>query len=68
LGSAFIPLHPFNTTLALLIAGVMVVLLWLFLMDLIDSNALIQLIAAAGLLWLSFMFALTFTDYLSRLY
>jgi cytochrome c oxidase subunit IV len=66
LGSAFIPLGPFNTALNLAIAGIMVVLLWLFLMDLIGSDALVRLIAAAGLLWISFMFALTFTDYLSR--
>jgi len=66
LGSAYLPLNAFNTPLNLTIAGIMVILLWLFLMDLIGSDALIRLIAVAGVVWLSFMFALTFSDYFSR--
>jgi cytochrome c oxidase subunit IV len=66
LGSAYLPLGAFNTPLKLAIAAIMLVLLWLFLMDLIGSEVLVRLIAVAGVLWLSFMFALTFTDYLSR--
>jgi cytochrome c oxidase subunit IV len=64
--SAYLPLNAFNTPLNLTIAGVMVILLWLFLMDLIGSDALLRLIAVAGVVWLSFMFALTFSDYFSR--
>jgi cytochrome c oxidase subunit 4 len=64
--SAYLPLNAFNMPLNLTIAGVMVILLWLFLMDLIGSETLIRLIAVAGLVWLSFMFALTFSDYLTR--
>jgi cytochrome c oxidase subunit IV len=66
LGSAYLPLNAFNTPLNLAIAGIMVTLLWLFLMDLTGSEVLIRLIAVAGVVWLSFMFALTFTDYFSR--
>jgi cytochrome c oxidase subunit IV len=66
LGSAYLPLGAFNTPLKLAIAVVMVILLWLFLMDLMGADTLLRLIAIAGMLWLSFMFALTFTDYLSR--
>src|SRR5262249_20841526 len=66
LGSAYLPLNVFNTRLNLAIAGIMVVLLWLFLMDLVSSEVLVRLIAAAGVVWLSFMFALTFSDYLTR--
>lgn len=66
LGSAYLPLGAFNTPLKLTIAAIMLVLLWLFLMDLIGAETLLRLIAAAGVVWLSFMFALTFTDYLSR--
>jgi cytochrome c oxidase subunit IV len=66
LGTAYLPLGPFNMPLNLAIAGMMVILLWLFLMDLIGSEVLVRLIAVAGLLWLAFMFALTFSDYLSR--
>jgi cytochrome c oxidase subunit IV len=66
LDAAYRPLDALNTPLNLAIAGIMVILLWLFLMDLIGSATLVRLIAAAGLLWLSFMFALTFSDYLFR--
>jgi caa(3)-type oxidase subunit IV len=64
--AAYRPLDALNTPMNLTIAGIMVILLWLFLMDLIGSATLVRLIAAAGLLWLSFMFALTFSDYLFR--
>jgi cytochrome c oxidase subunit 4 len=63
---AYLPLNAFNTPLNLAIAGVMVILLWLFLMDLVGSATLLRLIAVAGVVWLSFMFALTFSDYLTR--
>ncbi len=48
LGSAYLPLNAFNTPLNLTIAGIMVILLWLFLMGLIGSDALLRLIAVAG--------------------
>jgi cytochrome c oxidase subunit IV len=64
--AAYRPLDASNTPLNLAIAAIMVFLLWLFLMNLIGSATLVRLIAAAGFLWLSFMFALTFSDYLSR--
>jgi caa(3)-type oxidase subunit IV len=66
LDAAYRPLDALNTPLNLAIAGIMVVLLWLFLMDLLGSATLLRLIAATGLIWLSFMFALTFSDYLFR--
>jgi len=66
LGSAYLPLSASNTPLNLAIAGLMVLLLWLFLMDLVSSEVLVRLIAVAGVVWLSFMFALTFSDYLTR--
>jgi cytochrome c oxidase subunit IV len=65
-GTAYVPLNGFNTLLNLAIAGIMVILLWSFLMELISFGALIRLIAVAGVVWLAFMFALTFSDYLSR--
>src|SRR5258708_11513500 len=36
--SAYLPLNAFNTPLNLTIAGIMVILLWLFLMGLIGSD------------------------------
>jgi len=67
-GSAFVPLGPFNIALNLLIAAIMLALLVTFLMDLRHSTTLLRLLACAGLFWTVFMFALTFTDYLSRYY
>jgi cytochrome c oxidase subunit IV len=64
--SAYLPLGPFNAALNLAVAAVMVFLLATFLMNLRWSNALVRIIAASGLLWLAFMFILTFTDYLAR--
>jgi cytochrome c oxidase subunit IV len=66
LGTAYLPLGEFKTPAVLAIAAIMAVLLWLFLMDLVGAETLVRLIAAAGLLWLSFMFALTLSDYLFR--
>ena len=37
-------------------------------MDLRNAKPLIRIVAAAGLFWTIFMFALTFNDYLSRHY
>jgi cytochrome c oxidase subunit IV len=64
--SAFLPLGPYNVALNLSVAALMVIVLATFLMNLRWSSALLRLVAVAGLLWLSFMFALTFGDYLSR--
>jgi caa(3)-type oxidase subunit IV len=66
LAVAYLPLGPLNAPVNLAIAATMVTLLWLFLMDLIGADALVRLIAVAGLLWLSFMFVLTLSDYLFR--
>lgn len=65
-GSAYLPLGSLNPTLNLLIAAAMLFVLATFLMELKDASALLRLIAAAGLFWVIFLFALTFTDYLSR--
>jgi cytochrome c oxidase subunit 4 len=66
IASAFLPLASLNTTLNLLIAAVMIALLMIYLMDLRHANALLRILAGAGLFWTLFMFALTFADYLTR--
>jgi cytochrome c oxidase subunit 4 len=68
LGTAYLPLGSGNIVVNLLIAAVMLGVLVTFLMDLKNSNALIRVVAAAGLFWLMMMFVLTFNDYLSRHY
>jgi cytochrome c oxidase subunit 4 len=66
LGSAYLALGAGNVAVNLAIAAVMVAVLVTVLMDLRNAAVLIRIVAAAGLFWLVIMFALTFTDYLSR--
>lgn len=64
--SAFLPLGLFNPAINLLLAALMLFLLATYLMDLRRASPIVRLVAAAGLFWVVFLFALTFTDYLSR--
>ena len=66
LGSAYIPLGAGNAVVNLSIAAVMAIVLAVFLMDLRSSQVLVRIVAIAALFWLILMFALTFSDYLSR--
>jgi cytochrome c oxidase subunit 4 len=65
-GSSYLSLGAGNVVLNLLIAAIMAIVLAIFLMDLRNAKALIRIVAATGLFWTIFMFALTFSDYLSR--
>jgi cytochrome c oxidase subunit 4 len=64
--SAFLPLGSYNTALNLAIAAIMLLVLAIFLMNLARASALLRFVASAGLLWVVFLFVLTFADYLSR--
>jgi cytochrome c oxidase subunit 4 len=66
IGSAYIPLGAGNSVLNLAIAALKALLVLLFFMHLRSSSTMIRLTAASALLWLTFIFALTFVDYLSR--
>ena len=66
LGSAYLPLGAGNVTVNLVIAVVMAIVLAIFLMDLRNAKTLIRIVAVTGLFWTTFMFTLTFSDYLSR--
>jgi hypothetical protein len=46
----------------------MVAVLAIFLMDLRHSNILMHIVALAGFFWITMLFSLTFSDYLSRPY
>ncbi len=59
LGKGALPLH-------LGIAAVQVGLIFLFFMRLTKSEAALRLSAASAALWLSFLFALCLSDYLTR--
>jgi cytochrome c oxidase subunit 4 len=55
-----------NTPVALLIATAKSVLVILFFMHVIHSTRLTWVVILSAFLWLGVMFALTFTDYLTR--
>lgn len=65
-GSAYIPLGIFNGIINYSIAAAKAALVLVFFMHLDRSRALIRLAAMAGLLWLTFLFSLSFGDYLTR--
>ena len=67
-GSAYVPLGAGNVAVNLLIAALMIAVLATFLMDLRNATMLTRIVAVAGLFWVILMFALTFSDYLSRHY
>jgi len=55
-----------GTLLALLIACIKALLVAVFYMHLRHSSGLIRLAAGAALLWITFLFALSWADFLSR--
>jgi cytochrome c oxidase subunit IV len=66
IGAAYLPLHPFNGLVALLIAALKAVLVAVFFMHLKWSSALSRVFAAAGVFWLAILMTLTFADVLTR--
>ena len=65
--AAFYDFHgSFNTIIALTIATVKATLVVLYFMHVRYSSRLIWVIFAAALFWMGILFALTFSDYLSR--
>ncbi len=66
LGLAYLPVGRAGPALHIGIAVIQVALIWTFFMNLRGSSALVRLVAISGLLWIVFMFTLTFNDYLSR--
>jgi cytochrome c oxidase subunit IV len=63
---AYVPLHGWNGAVSLVIAATKAGLVGLFFMNLWRPNPLLRLAGSAALLWLVFMFALTFADLLTR--
>ena len=64
--AAFMDLGPFNLAVALVIATVKATLVVLYFMHVRYSSRLIWVIFASALFWLAILFALTFSDYLTR--
>jgi cytochrome c oxidase subunit 4 len=66
LGSAYLPLGPFNLVINVGIAAVMVLLVLIVLMHLDHARAVTRIAAAAGFLFLGLMLWLMLADYLTR--
>jgi cytochrome c oxidase subunit 4 len=66
LGFAFVPAGAFNTVVALTISTVKTAMVLVWFIKLPQSPHLTWAAAAAGLFWLAILFALTGTDYLTR--
>ncbi|MCI0333208.1 MAG: cytochrome C oxidase subunit IV family protein [Planctomycetes bacterium] len=64
--AAKVPLGVFNTPIALSIGLVKATLIVLYFMHVRYSPPLVRVFAAGGFLWLAIMFALTFSDVLTR--
>lgn len=65
-GLAYVPLGSGNIMVALFIAVMKALLVVIFFMHLIRPDPLLRLAGTAALLWLLFMFTLTFSDILTR--
>jgi len=63
---AFLPLAGFNFAINIALAGVGVVLIGVFFMDLDREEPLNRLFAAMGFAWLAILLMLMFGDYLTR--
>jgi cytochrome c oxidase subunit 4 len=63
---AYVPMGPFNLVTGLVISTIKTVLVAVLFMKLLRGPLMIRVAAAAGLFWLSFLFVLSATDYLTR--
>lgn len=65
-GSSFLPLGSLNVVVNFTIAAVKAALVLVFFMHVARRDTAVRIAAAAGLLWLGFLFALSFVDILAR--
>lgn len=65
-GLAFVHMGPMNLVVSLLIAGAKVAIIVVIFMELLKGSGVQILAAAVGVFWLTFLFLLAFSDYLSR--
>jgi len=65
-GMAYLPLGSGNVAVSVGIGGVKAVLIALLFMNLRSAPGLLRLAAVTGLFWLTILFSLTFSDFLTR--
>lgn len=66
-GAALVPMGGWNAIVNLTIAAAKALLVLIFFMHLREGSGLQRVAAAVGFVWLSMLFGLTLTDYLTRL-
>lgn len=64
--SSFLPLGALNVVVNFAIAAVKAALVLVFFMHVARGDAAVRIAAGAGLLWLGFLFALSFVDIVAR--
>jgi cytochrome c oxidase subunit 4 len=67
-GSSFVPLGVWNSSINILIAVVKTLLVAVFFMHLRSSSTLIRLVAIVGVAWFSILIGLSLADFLTRAY
>ena len=65
-GSSYIPMGPWNTAINMGISCAKALLIALFFMHLRRPGTLLRVAALAGLIWLSLLFGISWTDYATR--
>ena len=65
-GMAYVPLGPGNVAVSVGIGAVKAVLIAVLFMNLRWAPGLLRLTAVTGLFWLTVLFSLTFSDFLTR--
>jgi cytochrome c oxidase subunit IV len=66
LGSSFVPLGAFNAVSNFMIAAAKAALVLVIFMRIMQADTAARVAAAAGLIWLGFLTALSLVDILSR--
>lgn len=65
-GTSFLALGPFNLVVNAAIASAKAGLVLVFFMHFPSASRMVKIAGAAGIVWLSLLFALSLTDFLSR--
>ena len=66
LASSYFPMGPWNTVVNMLISCAKGALIAVFFMDLRNSTGLLRVAAIVGIVWLSLLFGLSWTDLATR--
>ena len=64
--SSYVPMGPWNTIANMGISCAKALLIAIFFMHLRNAGALLRIAAIVGLVWLSILFGLSWTDYATR--